>query len=90
MLDTVNMYPECYTYYLDPLIQTLRHLRDDSEVTTEFMRKLVLTSILPARSTETKRRFISRITNEGYNKLAICQIVENSCAAARKKPMIHY
>lgn len=90
MSDTVNMYPECYTYYLDPLIQTLRNLRDDDEVTTEFMRKLVLTSILPARLTRTKEKFISRITNEGYNKLAICQIVENSCSAARKKPMIHY
>jgi hypothetical protein len=90
MEDNVTLYPNCYTYYLTPLIRKFRALRDDE--TTSYMKLLeeILSAIAPADRTPAKLRFIKRLHEDCFSKLDLCQMVENSCNAGKKTPMRHF
>lgn len=90
MTDTVDMHANCYSYYLKPLIPKLRAMRDNEQVPYHRLIEEVLAAIAPADNTRAKKNFIKRLLHECYKKLDICQLVENSCAAASKTLMKYY
>jgi hypothetical protein len=90
MEDTVIMYPECYAYYLEPLKYDFRAMRDNTDVSLVQLRETVAEAIAPALDTRAKRNFLKRLREECFNKLAICQLIENSCTAAKRTRMVHY
>lgn len=88
--DNVTLYPKCYTYYLISWIQEFRAMRDDENISCAKLREQIINVIAPATDTATKKKFIKRLHEECYTKLALCQAVENSCSAGKKTPMRHY
>lgn len=90
MIDSVIMYPECYTYYLEPLRDKFKAMKDDAGVSFKTLHQEILTAIEPAKNTRTKDSFIARLDSECFTKRDLCQMVENSCKAGKKTPMVHY
>ena len=90
MTDTVDMHANCYSYYLKPLIPELRAMRDNEQVQQHRLVEKILAAIEPADNTRAKKNFIKRLQCECYKKLDICQLVENSCDAAKKTQMKYY
>ena len=90
MIDTVDMHANCYSYYLKPLIPKLRAMRDNEQIPYRSLVEEILAAIAPADNTRAKKNFIKRLQCDCYKKLDICQLVENSCEAAKKTQMKYY
>jgi hypothetical protein len=90
MIDSVIMYPVCYTYYLEPLRDKFKAMKDDDCVSFKTLHQEILTAIEPAKNTRAKKGFIARLDSECFTKRDLCQMVENSCNSGMKTPMIHF